>query len=87
VLRTEWMGHPAFVAESSALSRPPERTCAQVEKKRYQTENEQESPVAWTVRPACSHSPELGSKGNRRQQEENAGDLQPYDAAYAPKRP
>lgn len=34
--------------------------------------------------PVCSRSPELGSKGDHRQQEEDAGDLQPQDTSHAP---
>ena len=78
-----------FSGEASKLlsaTRPPEGSHAQVEKQDDHPGGHQKEPVIGAVRPTGSHAPERGSEDNDWQEEENAGHLQPEDAANPPER-
>jgi len=63
--------------------RAPERTHSEIEKHQDNPCGNQKHSMIGSLRPTCPHAPQVWRKDDDRQQEKDAGDFKPKDAANA----
>lgn len=74
------------IAGGLSAARAPERTDAKVKEHHHNDGSDQKHSVIRTMSPTRPHAPEIGRERDHREEKESAGNLQPQDASYAPKR-